>query len=187
MASKIVARIAAQTGIPRLFPALSEEIAGSDLQSLLMDVYGARTAKSRESDLRRGAGRGLMAASKVDARLLNQFDKTAFQIAAEFEAIELSPVGPLGLNHVLGGIDQNNVLTTIRNAEVLGDPTTALALECWRRRKGLASRKGQEVVRLCCSQRLIRLQPFKPGFTPHFRLFALVSAGRDSGSHAFEI
>ena len=188
MASKIVARIAGQTGIPRLFPALSEEIALSDLQSLLMHVYQARTAKSSESDLRRGAGRGLVAASKVDARLLNQFDKTAFQIGSEFEAIELSPVGPLGLNHVLGGIDQNNVLTTIRNAEVLGDPTTALALECWRRRKDQSRGGGGEAVRLCCSQRLVRLQPFdEPGYSPHFRLFALVSAGRDTGSHAFEI
>lgn len=188
MASKIIARVAAETGIPRLFPALSEEIALSDLQSLLMHVYQARTANSRESDVRRGAGRGLVASSKVDARLLNQFDKTAFQVAQEFEAIELSPVGPLGLNRVLGGIDQNNVLTTIRNAEVLGDPTTALALECWRRRKGHDHRGSGEAVRLCCSQRLVRLQPFdQPGYTPHFRLFALVSAGRDTGSHAFEI
>jgi len=32
------------------------------------------------------------------------------------------------------------------------------------------------------------MQPFdQPGYTPHFRLFALVSAGRDTGSHAFEI
>jgi hypothetical protein len=188
MASKIVARIAGQTGIPRLFPVLSEEIALSDLQSLLMHVYQARTAKSSESDLRRGAGRGLVAASKVDARLLNEFDKTAFQIGAEFEAIELSPVGPLGLNHVLGRIDQNNVLTTIRSAEVLGDPTTALALECWRRRKDQSRGGSGEAVRLCCSQRLVRLQPFdEPGYSPHFRLFALVSAGRDTGSHAFEI
>jgi len=188
MVPKIIARVAAQTGIPRLFPALSEEIAPSDLQSLLMHVYQARTANSGESDLRRGAERGLVAASKVDARLLNEFDRTAFQVAREFEAVELSPVGPLGLNHVLGGIDQNNVLTTIRNAEVLGDPTTALALECWRRRKEQVHRSGARTVRLCCSQRLVRLQPFdEPGYSPHFRLFALVSSGRDTGSHAFEI
>ncbi|HXA65216.1 MAG TPA: hypothetical protein VNV82_08695 [Bryobacteraceae bacterium] len=187
MASKIVARIAAEIGIPRLFSALSEDIALSDLQSLLMHVYQSRTAESTESDLRRSAERGLVASSKVDARTLNQFDRTAFQIADEFDAIELAPVGPLGLNHVLGGIDQNNVLTTIRNAEVLGDPTTALALECWRRRKG-QTRAGGEAVRLCCSQRLVRLQPFdEPGYAPHFRLFALVTSGRDTGSHSFEI
>jgi hypothetical protein len=188
MASKIVTRVAAQTGMPELIPALCKEIGSSDLQSLLMHVYHARTAKSGESDLRRGADRALVAASKVDARLFNQFDRTAFQVAQKFEAIELSPVGPLGLNHVLGGIDQNNVLTTIRNTEVLGDPTTALALECFRRRKDQAGRLGGQTVRLCCSQRLVRMQPFdEPGYTPHFRLFGLVSAGRDTGSHAFDI
>ena len=188
MSSKIVARVAADTGIPRLFPALSQEIALSDLQSLLMRVYQARTANFDESDVRRTAERDLVGASKVDARLFNRFDFTAFEVAREFEAIELSPVGPLGMNRVLGGIDQNNVVTTIRNAEVLGDPTTALALECWRRRKGNAHRGGAEAIRLCCSQRLIRMQPFdEPGYSPHFRLFALVSAGRDTGSHAFEI
>ena len=188
MASKIIERVSAETGIPRLFSALANEIALSDLQSLLMHAYQARTANFGESDLRRGAERSLVSSSHVDARLLNQFDRTAYEVAHDFEAVELSPVGPLGMNHVLGGIDQNNVLTTIRNAEVLGDPTTALALECWRRRRNQARDRGLETVRLCCSQRLVRMQPFdQPGYTPHFRLFALVSAGRDTGSHAFEI
>ena len=188
MASKITARVAAETGLPRLFPALAEEIGLSDLQSLLMNVYRERTAKFDGSDIRRAAQRELVRSSKVDARVFNQFDRTAFQVAQQFEAIELSPIGPLGLNHVLGGIDQNNVLTTIRNAEVLGDPTTALAMECWHRRKGQAHASEGRVVRLCCSQRVVRLQPFdEPGYSPHFRLFALVSAGRDRGSHGFEI
>jgi hypothetical protein len=69
---------------------------------------------------------------------------------------------------------------------MLGDPTTALALKCWRRRRDRSGRG--EAVRLCCSQRVVRLQPFdEQGYSPHFRLFALVSAGRDTGSHAFEI
>ena len=188
MPSNIIERVSTETGIPRLFPALAGEIALSDMQSLLMHAYKSRTANFGESDLRRGAERSLVASSKVNARLLNQFDRTAYEVANEFEAVELSPVGPLGMNHILGGIDQNNVLTTIRNAEVLGDPTTALALECWRRRKNQARDAGRETVRLCCSQRLVRMQPFdEPGYTPHFRLFALVSAGRDTGSHAFEI
>ena len=188
MDSKIVARVTAETGIERLFAALSGEIALSDLQSLLMDVYRARTANSKLADVRRRAENGLVSSSKVDARLFHEFDRIAFEIAEGFEGVELSPVGPLGLNQVLGGIDQNNVLTTIRNAEVLGDPTTALALECWRRRKGQRRAAGGETVRLCCSQRLVRMQPFhEPGYSPHFRLFALVSAGRDVGSHIFEI
>lgn len=188
MSSKIVARLAAETGIPRLASVLAEEIAPSDLQSLLMHAYQARTSSLGVSDLRRMAERGLVKPSKVDARLFNTFDRAAYELADGFEAVELSPVGPLGMNHMLGGIDQNNVLTTIRNAEVLGDPTTAMAMECWRRRRDQARRAVGEAIRLCTSQRLVRLQPFDvPDYSPHFRLFALVSAGRDAGSDAFEV
>ena len=186
MSSKIVARIAAEAGLPQLLPLLSEGLGLSDLQSLLMNVYQARTKGLREPDLLRKAERGLVTPSKIDARLLNDFERTAFEVANRFEAIELSPVCPLGLNHRLGEIDQNNVLTTIRNTEVLGDPTPAMALECARRRRNPAVRTAGD-IRLCSSHRAVRLQPFDlPGYVPHFRLFALVSAGRDRGSHSFE-
>ena len=64
---------------------------------------------------------------------------------------------------------------------MLGDPTIVLALDACRRRR------FNEVVRLCASQRVIRLQPFDvPGYSPHFRLFGLSTAGRDTGSFRFE-
>jgi hypothetical protein len=183
MGSKIVQRIIAESEIPRLFSVLTQDLPSSDLQSLLMEVYRARVADLRESDVTDRTRRALLAPSKIDARLLNEFDRIAFETAAEFEAIELSPVAPLGLTRVLGGIDQNSVLTTIRNAEVLGDATVALALECSRRRM-----HDSPMVRLASSHRAVRLQPFNiPGYVPHFRLFSMVSAGRDTGSHAFEI
>ncbi|HLH00760.1 MAG TPA: hypothetical protein VKX49_30920 [Bryobacteraceae bacterium] len=186
MSSNILARIAAENGAPRLAEILAQDLSGSDLQSLLLHVFQARAQRLSESDLANAHTRPLFAPSRIDARVLHQFDQAAFEAARHFEALDLSPVSTLGLNRVLGGIDQNNVLTTIRNAEVLGDPTPALALECARRRDKPATREG--AVRLCASQRVIRLQPFDvPGFTPHFRLFALVSAGRDTGSHAFEM
>ena len=181
--SKITDRIAAETGVPRLLEILSREILPSDLQSLLLAVFQARSHFVRDADLL-GKSSPLTATSAVDARKLNEFDRAAFATAADFEAVELSPVCALGASFVLGGIDQNNVLTTIRGVEVLGDSTEALAIECARRRK--KDRAGE--VRLASSHRVIRLQPFDvPGFTPHFRLFALVSAGRDSGSNQFEI
>lgn len=163
---------------------MAEDLAGSDLQSLLMEVYQQRAADIREPGLRHAAGRGLLAPCGVDARLLNAFDRIAFQTAEGFEALDLSPVCPFGLSRTLGEIDQNNILTTIRGAEVSGDPTEVLALECCRRRETA----GATEVRLCASQRVVRLQPFDvPGYVPHFRLFCLVSAGRDTGSHTFEL
>lgn len=187
MSSKILRRIAAATGVPRLADILAEELSGSDLQSLLLHVFQRRAGGLREHGLMAASERALLAPSGVSARRLNQFDQAAFTVAGSFEAVDLSPAAPLGLNHVLGEIDQNNVLSTIRNAEVLGDPTPALALECARRRQDVKLRAASS-VRLCASARVIRLQPFDfPGYTPHFRLFALVTAGRDRGSHAFEI
>ena len=189
MQSKITNRIAAQTGIPGLYAALAEELPLSDLQSLLLSVYRDRSRAVTEPEIMARAARSaLVAPSSVDARLINVFDRVAFATAADFDALELSPASPLATNSALGGVDQNNILTTIRNVEVLGDSTPALALECARRRKDVAQRYSAPPTRLASSHRCVRLQPVDfPGFTPHFRLFALVSAGRDQGSSAFEI
>lgn len=186
MPSKITRRILAGAGAPDLDSLLSEGIGASELQSLLLEVYARRVSNLRESEIASRTVRSpLLAPSNVDARAMNRFDQIAFHAAAEFEAIDLSPVCALGASSVLGHIHQNNVLTTIRNAEVLGDSTPALALEGALRRR---ANRGPEGVRLCSSHRVVRLQPFDfPGFTPHFRLFALVSAGRDTGAYRFEL
>lgn len=186
MPSKIADRIAAETGIPNLATVLSQ-LPLSDLQSLLMHVYQAQTRDFGVPDVLRTAGRSLLQASKVDARLFNAFDRVAFDVAEGFEAVDLAPVCSLGLNRVLGAIDANSLLTTIRNAEVLGDATMPLAVECWRRRKDALRSRESTPVRLASSHRVIRMQPFDvPGYVPHFRLFSMVSAGRDTGSYAFE-
>jgi hypothetical protein len=174
--------------MPELPVTLAEELSSSDLQYLLLNVYRERARAIHEPAVLAHAGRSaLVSPSSVDARLLNKFDQVALAAAKRFEALDLSPVSPFGTTHVLGQIDQNNVLTTIRNAEVLGDSTPAMALECARRRKFNAERSKSSAVRLCSTHRVVRLQPFDtPGFTPHFRLFSLVSGGRDAGSSSFE-
>src|ERR1700683_3639260 len=187
MTSMIVERISVSAGIPNLASALVG-LPSSDLQSLLMHVFQARSRASEVPDTLRNGERGLLQASKIDARLLNKFYRITFETAPTFEAIELAPVCSLGLNRVLGGIDQNSILTTIRNAEVLGDATMPLAVECSRRRKDSSRRADPTPVRLASSHRVVRLQPFDlPGYVPHFRLFSMVTAGRDTGSLAFEI
>jgi hypothetical protein len=179
MRSPILGRIAAETGVPDLADRLAR-LSPSDLNSLLLEIF--RTREISAANLIRAA-KPLTAPSAVDARVMNEFDRAAFSVARAFHAVDLSPVDPLGLNRTLGGIDQNNVLSALRGVEVSGDPTSSLALEAARRRK-----RGEKTVQLCASHRLIRMQPFDvPGFTPHFRLFGLVTAGRDRGSLDFEI
>lgn len=115
----------------------------------------------------------------VDPRVSIGFTEAAFAAAPDFTAVELSPVCPLGTTHALAGIHQNNVLSATRNTELLADPTPALALECARRRKVVASRATP--IKLCASQRLMRMQPLPiKGLLPHFRLFALTTAGQNS-------
>jgi hypothetical protein len=180
MQARILNRIERESGAPGLFSALAERLSPSDLQSLLLSVYSRRAEAVREPALlARASHSTLFAPSDIDARLLNRFDRIAFAAAEGFEALDLSPVCPFGTQEALGSVGQDSVLTAIRNAEVLGDSTPALALECGRRRAP---------ARLCASQRVVRMQPCDfPGYSRHFRLFALVSSGRDTGSSSFEI
>ncbi len=49
--------------------------------------------------------------------------------------------------------------------------------------------KGNLSINLCTSQRVIRLQQFttESGFTPHFRIFALCTGGKDTNYENFKI
>jgi hypothetical protein len=188
MDSKIVKRISGEIGIPELLRILSADLPLSDLQSLLLNVFTTRVAAMDEAHLFSRSGRGVVAPAAVDARLFHLVNHHAYDAAAAFEAVDLSPVCPLGLNHVLGGIEQNSVLSGIRGMEVLADPTTAMALECARRRRVAAKQRDAGSLRLCAGARVLRLQPMtQPGHVHHFRLFSLVTAGRDRGSSRFEL
>jgi hypothetical protein len=181
---QIAEAIARRAGNEELTRILVDELPGSELASLLLHVMRERSRPVTWADALRLVERnGLVRADTADARVLTELDARAFAAAEGFDAVELSPVAPFGVN-ALTGIDQNNVLTATRGTEVLADPTIAMALECARRRK----RDGRAgVVRLAASHRLIRMQPFDdPGFSRHFRLFALVTAGRDTGDERFE-
>jgi hypothetical protein len=187
MADPIVHRIARALGAPDVVERLAA-LPGSDLQSLLLAVIRARAAAVTPAQLAAAATRaGVVAPSAVDARRFHAVDGAAFAAAPDFEAVELAPVAPLGTDTRLGGISANNVLATVRGTQLIADPTTALALEVARRRRSHRDRAAD--LKLCASARVIRLQPLPPGephFTPHFRVFSLVTAGRDAGNFAFE-
>ncbi len=183
--TEIVARIARELAEGEAVEGLVHKLTASDLQSLMLHVYRERSVRRTPAELLAQYERmAMLRPASVDARLLLEVDRLAFEQSAAFEALELAPVAPLGLNTVLGQIDQNNCLATARSAEVMADPTTTQALECARRRR--AGEQG--TIKLCARSRMLRLQPLKaPGLTPHFGLFSLVSAGRDAGSMTFEL
>lgn len=188
LVSPIVARIQREAGVPELFDTLVG-LPGTDLQSLLLEVFRRRSGQRSPAELLAHRRRDpTLPPAPVDVVRLHEFEGQALAAAADagaahgFEPVALSPVSPLGLNAVLGSIDQNNALATIRGTEVLADPTTALALEAALRR-----RAGGDAVRLCSVDRVLRLQSFPEGWAQHFSLFSLLSAGRATAEHGFEI
>jgi hypothetical protein len=106
-----------------------------------------------------------------------------------FEPLVLAPLLPLAAHSAVASVDPRKVVATIRGSEVAADPTNALALEAAERRsRALATDpRSATPVRLAATQRVVRAQHFDtPGMLAHFQLFAVVSAGRDTGNRAFE-
>ncbi|MBS2010432.1 MAG: ATP phosphoribosyltransferase regulatory subunit [Cyanobacteria bacterium SZAS TMP-1] len=184
MSEDISKRIAAATGVPHLSDILAQNLTGADLHSLLLMVLKQRVAAVEPAELTRPSP--VTEACGLDGRLLNAVECRAYRSAPDFAAIELSPLVSLGAVNVLTNLDQGNVLSTIRGYECASDPTVGLALHSVGERKSVAAR--QSLLRLCTSQRVLRFpQPKTPGFTSHFKLFSMVTAGRDSGSFSFEL
>jgi hypothetical protein len=183
MSEQIAQRIIRDLGMADLVDLLSEKLSGAELHSLLLTVLKRRVGKIESSHLTHP--NAVTQACELDGRLLNEVERVSYSAAPQFEAVELSPLAPLGAIAALTGLDQGNVLSAIRAFECASDPTIGLALECARRRKDFAGRK--ETMRLCASQRVVRFPaPKKADFTAHFKLFSLVSAARDTGSFSFE-
>ncbi|MCB9766466.1 MAG: ATP phosphoribosyltransferase regulatory subunit [Alphaproteobacteria bacterium] len=161
---------------------LAETLNTSALQSVLLSVHRHRAASRRPAEALRGFN-PLHQPCAVDARALHRAEGVAYEALAEgVDALDLALTVPFGAHHALAGSPQHNVLSTIRDAELLADPTVALALEAARRRR---EDRGA-IVRLASCDRVARLQRLEqPGHTRHFRLFALLTAGRDVGSERF--
>lgn len=189
--TKIIDRIEREIGMPGLASLLAERLEPSDLQSLLLDVY-RHLARRRlpATVLDDYATNRFVHPSRVPVTALAEWDRVAFScLPAGFDALELSPVCPLGTSSVVAGLAQDRALTTIRNTEVVSDSTNVLALEAAVRRRELkrADARSTTIVHLAASHRLLRTQHYaNPQWSSHFRVFSLCSAGRDSGAFRFE-
>src|SRR5712664_541344 len=191
--SRIIERIERDAGVPNLTDVLVDRLAPTDLQSLLLEVYGRRAKKRDPKELIEDyvSNRFTRPSTASPTRLL-EWDRIAFSLLPKvFQPVELSPVCPLGTVSVLSPISQDWTISTIRNTEVVADSTNVLAIECAVRRHGQRSFSSGKAasVHLAASHRLLRGQKFGvgPGTRQHFRVFTLCSAGRDPGNFLFEI
>jgi hypothetical protein len=192
MAQPVIERILRESGMDGLLELLAQRLSPSDLQSLLLEVYRRRAAQVTPAHLLdRYANNRFARPAAAGPVALAALDRLAFECAAaSFEAIELSPLTPLGTVSALAPVDQNSVVATIGNTEVVSDSTNVMALECAVRRRELRklATSAGEAVRLCASQRLVRAQNFnRPGLLAHFRIFAICTAGRAAPGYRFEL
>jgi hypothetical protein len=165
---------------------LATGLSGTQLQSLLLEVMQRRAQRRAASEVLAQYQRdGFCQPASADLRVSLAIDQHFLAVMPEFEAIELSPVAPLGACSAVALTDQNRVLSALRGCEVVSDPTNLMALECAKRLRA----RAEQPVHLATSQRVLRAQPHRkaPGFAPHFRLFALASAGREAKDHAFTV
>jgi hypothetical protein len=168
------------------FDQLATGLAGSELQSVLLEVMRHRASHREPKELLTQYQRDPFCIPAAgDLRISIALDGHLLAAAEGFEAIELSPVAPLATCSGIALTDQNRVLSALRTTEVVSDPTNVLAFECARRIRGAPS----TAVHLATSQRVIRAQPVPklPGYAQHFRIFVLASGGRETKDHAFTV
>ncbi|MEO8703641.1 MAG: hypothetical protein ABI867_26565 [Kofleriaceae bacterium] len=164
------------------FEQLASGLAGTELQSLLLEVMRRRAAARTPAEVMAQYRRDrFVYPAPIDQRTLHAIDGHLLAAADRFEAIELSPIAPLATSSCVALTDQHRVVSALRGTEVVSDPTNVLALECATRMPG--------PTHLATSQRVVRAQPVPdvPGFTQHFRIFVLASAGVEAKAHAFTI
>lgn len=164
--------------------ALSEGLAASALWSLLLGVMERRARlKTPAALLEQWRRDRFVQPCGIDQRTLNALDAELLAASAEFEALELAPLAPLGACSGVALTSQNRIVSTTRGTEVVSDPTNVLALESARRLR--ASPDAE--VKLATSHRCTRAQtvPDQPGFAAHFRMFCLASAAHERKDNAF--
>jgi hypothetical protein len=164
--------------------ALESALSPSDLQTLLLSVATARAAHVTPARvMQRWREDAFVRPSAADPRTLSALEAALWaELPGEFVGLDLSPVTPFGTCAAVAGVNQNRVLTTTRTNEVLSDHTAVLAVEAAGRR----ARGDGEPVHLAAAHRVLRTQRFGTGYAQHFRLMALVSSARDSGSGGTE-
>ncbi|MBW8688213.1 hypothetical protein [Chitinophaga rhizophila] len=181
----ILDKIAEKAGSD-LVTLLAETLTGSELNSLLLEVFDRKTASMRPADLlRQYAINRFVQPSDTDVIQLRTKELAVLQLlqALNFTPLELSPVSLLGTSSVLGSVDQKKIISATRGTEVLSDATNAMAIH-------IASQQqlhSQAFSSFCTTHRHIRTPPVKvKGHSAHFTIACCVSAGTDTGNYNFE-
>jgi hypothetical protein len=191
MQSQIVTKILERIGQPGLMNILTEELSGTELNTLLLYVFNQTSSKvAAPALLNRYQSNRFVKPSDLPVLELKRMELEILELFNKFnfEPIELSPVSVLGSCSVVATADQNKVLSALRGTEVLADATNSIALHiCDLKQRDKGSSTASELISFSTIQRHVRTQQISgKGFTPHFKIGCLVTAGTDRGSFSFE-
>jgi hypothetical protein len=189
MKEKIADHISGKLGVPDLVELLAERVTGSELNSLLLAVYDRKVQHLQAPALLQQyrKNRWVQPSDLDMIGLLEQELQTLrYWKGCGFEPVELSPAAQWGSCSVVATASQNKIVSATRQTEIVADATNSLALHIAdMRRKGLLP--GGAIARFCTVHRHIRAQEIKgKGFSAHFKVGCMVSAGRDYGDHRWE-
>ena len=172
----------------KLPASLTESLSPSEVNTLLLEVFHRQTRRLTPAQVLAAYRQNrFVRPAAIDPVAFREFELLWVKAAQErgFEPLELSPLAPLGCCSVVGTVHQDKVLSATRGTEVVADATNLLALESGVRRQ--AAGFPPEPSFLCAAHRHVRAPRVDlPGFSQHFTVFCLTSAGRDSGHFEFE-
>lgn len=164
------------------------ELPGTGFNSLLMQVFRKRALDIKAPELlQQITNNRFCKPADVDAIMYKELELNWLKHAQEkgFMPVILSPLAPFGTCSAVGEVDQNNVVSALRNAEIVSDATNYLALIIAAETKKQAQKKD---IKYSTVHRLVRAQAFaNPAFSAHFGLFGIATGGFDTGSCNFEI
>lgn len=192
MSSNLTHNVLQRIGQPELFRLLTEDLSGTELNTLLLEVIREKTKKiSAPALLKHYQLNRFVKPADLPVLELKQAELELLKLfkSHSFEPIELSPVSVLGSCSVVAPADQNKILSALRGTEILADGTNAMALHICdlKKRKLWAPSIPGDKLRLSTIQRHVRTQSITgPGFTPHFKIGCFVTSGLDTGSFQFE-
>lgn len=169
-------------------PELASFLASSPSETtpILLELARAQASRRGVAEIVKQFGSDLFVAPSVlDQRTVHAIDGIALDAAREFDAVQLSPLAPLGTCSSIALTSQDRTLSANRGSEIVSDPTNVLALLAAQR----LAKAPTASVRTCTLHQVVRAQPLPPvpGFTRHFRLFVATEAGPARAEDGFEV
>lgn len=185
--NEILNRISSDLNIEDIVEKLSP-LPMSDLNTLLLEVFKRKGDLISSASLYKNfKSNRFSLPSKINCLDYHKTEVKLFDLAEKFNICQilLSPVVPFGTGNISKCVSQNNILTSLRNTEVLSDPTNMLCLLIADKINGVENENY--IYNLCTSSRCLRAQKYHDqNFFSHFGVFGIASTGKDSGSYLCE-